>query len=89
MATNEELEALAKQELDANGFEACLQFLRDQGVGKYRTGTIMAAVLGEPIQWGRARVHLSKTWKDVRSRDELVKDTFFSLPRNRDDEEMD
>lgn len=85
------LKALAKQELDANGFESCLLLLREKGIGKYTTGTIMAAVLEEPIQAARARVHWSKTWQDVRARDALYDGgKYLSRPEgSRDDEEMD
>ena len=86
MTTNQEFEKLAKQELAANGFESCLLFLRDQGVGKYRTATIMASVLEEHIQAVRAMVHWSKTWEDVRFYDDLVKGKFLHLPENNEDE---
>ncbi|MGD1901262.1 MAG: hypothetical protein ACFB9N_03390 [Geitlerinemataceae cyanobacterium] len=87
MTSDRDLEQLAKQELEANGFESCVRFLRDRGVGKYRTGTIMASVLEEHTQAVRAMVHWSKTWEDVRYYDALFEDGKYSrLPKNNEDE---
>ena len=86
MTNDRDLEQFAKQELDANGFESCVRLLREKGVGKYRTATIVASVLGEHIQAVRAMVHWSKTWEDVRFYDALVDDKFLSFPGDNEDE---
>ena len=71
MKTRPEL-AVACRALRARGFsdEDLMTFLRAEGCSKIDTIAVLREVLDLTLAEGKALVHLSKAWNDVRERDD-------------------
>ena len=59
--------------------EDVLAFLRQNGFSKAESIQAIMMLQNKPLREAQVQVHLSKTWKDTRERDEALQDHFWQV----------